>query len=1047
MKKVILLLGALVTMGSQVAMAQSRTIKGKVVDKNGEGVTASVFVKGTTKGTTTDIDGNYEIEVPDGNNFLVIESLTEGKKEIEIKDASQAINVEFTDRDAQELQVTEVYGTKLDKRSFTGSLNTVGAADIARRPVTDLIKALDGSAPGVNISSGGGQPGQTPDILIRGVGSLGANNSPLIVLDGAPYSGTLVSINPSDVESTTFLKDATATALYGSRGANGVILVTTKRGSKTGGKPRINIDASTGILNRFLPEYERLGVKDYYEKAYDAWVLSPGASGASADFVTYLGNYNSYNVPNDQLMIDGKVNPNASLIYTDDWQEDMQRTGIRQNYNLSVSNGDGRSDYFFSLGYTKDQGIVKNSDYDRFTTRLNLNTQVASWLKAGVSLAGTLDDQRFFLSSNTAFTNPFFTTRMMAPIYPVYRYDANGQRMFEPDGVTPIYDFGKNDANNPSGLPQERQFALNTNVIASLFQDDRTTKSLNGFGRAYLEATFLKDFTLNTNFVLNYYNGTQDNFQNSRYGDASNVMGRMNRGLTTQYSYTFNQMLKWKPSFSIFGADNLDLLGRKKHNLEVSLIHEAYSLRNQSASLTRTGFTGPDFKEGAGAAVGTGSSTSLDYQTIESYLALLSYDYRNKYYLTANIRRDGTSRFSPTSRWGTFGSVGLGWIVSDEPFMDFSKSWLSLFKVRGSYGVTGQQDLGAGYYVWRSRYNFNHNNLNPGVEFATWGNADLKWEGRLQANVGFDAEFFNSRLRVGFDYFNNGSRDMLYGQPLASSTGVGSIPTNIGDMLNKGVELSINADIVKSKGTGFNWNTRLNLTHLKNRLTKSQTGDTIITGARIIGEGYPVNAWYMVEYAGVDPESGVALYYRGDRTTTDDYASLTSADYKYFGSPFRDLDGSWTNNFTYKNFDLSFMISFGLGGKFYDATYQNLMATGSDARGQAWHVDMLNAWTPENKETDVPRASFDDRYGSSTSSRFLISNSFASLKNVNIGYTFTGKSMTKLGFSNLRVYVAADNVFYMAARKGVDLGQELFGNSSFTYYPYRTITFGVNIGL
>jgi hypothetical protein len=380
--------------------------------------------------------------------------------------------------------------------------------------------------------------------------------------------------------------------------------------------------------------------------------------------------------------------------------------------------------------------------------------------------------------------------------------------------------------------------------------------------------------------------------------------------------------------------------------------------------------------------------------------------------------------------------------------MEFSKNWLSMLKIRGSYGVTGQQDLGAGYYVWRPRYNFNHNAGNPGVEFATWGNEDLKWEGRLQANVGFDAEFFRSRLRVSFDYFNNGSRDMLYAAPLASSTGVGSIPTNVGDMLNKGIEVAINADIVRATKTGgFSWNTRLNLTHLKNKLTKSQTGDSIITGARIIAEGLPVNGWYLFKYAGVNPTDGQALYEKADGTTTPDYASLTRADYQYFGSPYRDIDGSWTNTFSYKNFDLSFMISFGIGGKFYDATYQNLMATGNTARGQAWHTDMLDAWTEENTDTDVPRASYIDQYGASTSSRFLISNSFASLKNINLGYSLPAKTMKSIGFTTLRIYFAADNVYYIAARKGVDLGQDLFGNSSFTYYPYRTFTFGVNIGL
>ncbi len=391
--------------------------------------------------------------------------------------------------------------------------------------------------------------------------------------------------------------------------------------------------------------------------------------------------------------------------------------------------------------------------------------------------------------------------------------------------------------------------------------------------------------------------------------------------------------------------------------------------------------------------------------------------------------------------------IGLGWIISDESFMKDTRSWLSLLKIRGSYGITGQQDLGQGYYVWRSRYDFNHNNTHPGVTFTTWGSDILKWEGRVQANIGFDAELFQRRLNVSVDFFNNGSQDMLYAQPLATSTGVSSIPVNVGNMVNRGIEIAINADIVRgTKATDFGWNTRLNITHLKNKLTKSQSGDSIFTGARIIGEGLPVNGWYMPEYKGVS-ELGEALYGRADGTTTTDYSILTPADYKYFGSPYRDIDGSWTNTFRWKNFDLSFMIQFGLGGKFYDATYQNLMNTDNNSIGQAKHIDLLNAWTEENKNTDIPRISSNDQYAAATSSRFLISNSFANIKNINFGYTIPANMLKSIGFTTLRVYFAADNVYYFAARKGVDLGQSLFGNSSFSYYPYRTFTFGVNIGL
>lgn len=1042
MKKRLLLLTLFATIGMQ-AMAQTRVVKGKVLDENGEPMPgASVMIKGTTSGTTTDMDGNYTIELQDDQKTLVIKSIGVQDKEVQVNADGSATTTTMSASDNQTLGGVEIYGKTIDKRSYTGALTTVTAKDIARRPVTDIVKAIDGAAPGVQVSSGGGQPGATPDILMRGVGSIAANNSPLIVLDGAPYSGTLVSINPTDVETMTFLKDASATALYGSRGANGVIVIVTKKGQNTG-KPRINIDGSTGILNRMLPEYERVGAKDYYELAWRAYSANSPGTPTSEGLIRELGGYNASNVSNADLINTetGKVNPNASFPYADDWQNELQRTGIRQNYNLSVSNGDKSGDYFFSVGYTKDQGIVKNSNYDRFTTRLNVNSNITNWLKTGISLSGTLDQQRFFLSSNTAYTNPFFATRMMGPIYPVYRYDENGNRMYEADGVTPIYDFGVNDANNPAGIVQERPFATNTNVIAALFQDDRQTRALNGFGKAYVEAKFLKDFTFTTNFVLNYYNGIQDNFQNPTYGDAANVQGRINRSLQTQYTYTFNQMLNWKPTFGLF-AD------REKHHLDVTLVHEAYLLRDQNANFTRTGVPAPNFKEGAAAAVGTGSTSQVDYQTLESYLGMVSYDFKNKYYINANVRRDGTSRFSPQARWGTFGSIGAGWIISDENFMSGTKKYINQLKVRGSYGVTGQQDLGSGYYVWQARYEFNHNNTHPGYTFLSWGSDILKWEGRLQANIGFDVSAFNSRVNLSFDYFNNGSRDMLFPRPLATSTGAASIPINVGTMINKGIEIAINADVVRAKD--FTWNTRINLTHLRNKITKVEGEDSLVSGFNQLAEGEPYGAFFVARYAGPSTkpgEEGQASYYKADGTTTTDYGLLTADDRYYAGQPYRDIDGSITNTFTYKGFDLSFMVTFGIGGKFYDATYQNLMATGSQSRGQAWHVDMLKAWTPENPNTDVPRISYADQYANATSDRFLMSNSFANLKNVNIGYTLPSKMMKDIGFQTIRIYVAGDNLLYFAGRKGVDLNQSLFGASSFTYYPYRTIMFGVNLGL
>ena len=1051
MKKTLLLLALFLWTGLQVTFAQSRTVKGKVVDDKGEAVIgATVIVKGTTTGTVTDADGNYEI------------TLTGEQKTLEIRYAglvSQSVTVEGDsvattkmETDATDIGEVSIYGSKVDKKSFTGAVSTITSKDIARRPITDISKALEGAAPGVAVTSGGGQPGASPDIQVRGQNTLSASGSPLIVLDGAPYSGTLVSINPGDVESMTVLKDASATAIYGSRGANGVILIVTKRGVATG-KPRIAIDASVGMLNRFMPLYETEGSKDYLETSFQAWNNAYGGTSGDkvADFFAYLGNYNPYNMDIKQTLLlteqggftDGKINPNASLLYTDSWFNELNRTGVRHNYNVSVSNGDKANDYYFSVGYVNEQGIVKNSSYDRISSRLNVNSKITPWLKAGISLAGTFENQRFFLSDDQqAYSNPFMTAQVMAPIYPVYRYDANGNRMTDPTTGEALYDFGVNDANNPSKLAQNRPFATNLNPIASLFLDDRSTKQVNTFGNTYMEVNPIKDFTIRSNFNLNYLMARTNAFQNMTFGDAENVGGRMNRTITNRLNYTFNQILTWKPTFS--GLNNPEGTG---HNGDLILGHETFFINTDQAQLTRTGFVGPQFQEGEGGAIGTGSTTVLNQLAMESYFAMLNYNYASKYYLSGSLRRDGSSRFAPDSRWGTFWSVGAGWVMNQESFLS-DVSWIDLLKLRGSYGVTGNENLGggAGYYVWRPRYDFLPNNNNPGVLFSTWGSPTLKWEGQYKFNVGFDFGFFKNRINGNIDFFKSGASNLLFVQPFAPSVGSSGIYANVGSMGNTGIELQLNADIMRAtKSTDLNWNARLNLTHLKNKITEVQTADSLIGGGTILAKGFAVNSFFLPHYAGVNAQ-GLAQYEKRDGTLTADYGELTNEDRKILGSSFRDLEGSVTNTFTYRNFDLSFLVSFGIGGKFYDNTYARLM---SSQQGQAYHKDILNAWKKPGDElnTDIPKVQYDLTYDNPLSDRFLVSNSFLNIKNVNLGYTLPASTLKRLKLTALRVYVAADNLFYLSARKGLDVQQSFFGASSFTYFPYRTVVFGLNLGL
>jgi TonB-linked SusC/RagA family outer membrane protein len=1060
MKKSLLSFALFVWTGMQVTYAQSRVVKGTVLDVSGDAVIgASVKVKGGNVTVLTDAEGNYEITVPDGSTVLEISSTETGDITQDISKYDGSVLTTKAPKNAQQdLGTVNIYGSKIDKKSYTGSIATITSADIARRPVTDITKALEGAAPGVSVTSGGGQPGASPDIQVRGQNTLSASGAPLIVVDGAPYSGTLASINPMDVESMTVLKDASATSIYGSRASNGVILIMTKRGSRLGsGKPTINLDASVGTLSRQMPLYEILGAKDYLEQAYPAWFSGPGntGNGTAEEYLVYLGNYNPYKEPLGSISTIEKLGgvnnrkftiaDGAALAYDDNWFDELKRVGIRQNYNLSVSNGDKNSDYFFSLGYVNEQGIVKNSGYDRITTRLNVNSTIAPWLRTGLNLSGSYSKQNAFLtSSQQAYANPFMSAQMMGAIYPVYRYDSLGNKMLDADGNA-IYDFGYNtDKNNTTKLDQSRPFATNMNPIAALYNDERSVTSVGGIVNTFIDIKLYKDLTFRTNGIVNYTFNTNKTFNNPMYGDAASVNGRISLTNSALMNYTFNQILTWKPTFADLNPED-----GKGHNIEIVAGHEAYAVNNKTNYIQRTGTVSSNFDQAIAFAVAEGSNSYVNEHAIEGYFGMLNYNFSQKYFLSGSLRRDGSSRFSPESRWGTFWSVGAGWSIKDENFLK-TVSWINDLKIRGSYGISGNENLvNAGFYASQSTYDFYANGANPGLFFLAWGNPKLRWEGQYKFNIGADFSFFQHRVTGNLDYFNMGANNLLFVRSFPPSTGSSGIYDNVGNMMNSGVELQLNVDAIRpTKADDFGLKFRLNLTHLRNQITKVQEQDSLFGGGTLLTKGLAVNSFFMPEYLGVDPDDGQALYYSASapNNVTKDYNGLGRADYKLFGNSYRDLEGSFTTTFTYKNFELYFLISFGIGGKFYDGTYAGLM---DPQRGEAIHKDMVNSWKQPGDVTDVPKWILDGTNvpAGSLSSRFLVSNSFVNLKSVNLSYSVPRKVLERMKLNTLKVYVSGDNLFYKSARTGLDVQQSFFGSSSFAYFPYKTIMFGLNLGL
>ncbi|WP_118949749.1 SusC/RagA family TonB-linked outer membrane protein [Taibaiella helva] len=1043
MKKTLLLFILAFTVSIQASFAQSQKIKGRVTDSKGEGVPgASVKVKGTEVGTVTDIDGNYELELPEGKKVLVIDGIA-GKAQTEVKDASAPVNV-VVEQSSQDLEGVEIYGKKIDKRESVSSISTVTAEQIASRPITNIVSALDGNAAGVNVSSGGGQPGASPDILVRGFGSLSASSSPLIVLDGAVYDGTLSSINPYDVATMSVLKDASATSIYGARGANGVIMITTKKGKK-GDKPIINIDAQVGMFTRMIPEYDRVSARDYYKLAWEGLYniyseqTDPETAAGAADANTIpliLGGYNTFNVPADQVYKNGQINPNASILYEDDWQKAVSRTGLRQKYNVSVNNGDDKSTYYFSVGYNNEKGIFKQSDYDRITTRLNITSKITPWLNSGLSLGVTYDNMRSFAADGSAYANPFMTTRLMPSLYPIYLHDPNtGALVLDANGQ-PQYDFG----DNPQ-YGQVRQFATNQNVIASIYNDNTTTKAFSGFGSGYLEAKFLKDFTARTNISVNTYNGNQSIYQNKFFGDGEPFNGILTQQNNNNISYTWTQLLMWKPTFGIFNPDDAN------HSLDVTVGHENYLLRAESSYLQRAGFGGSSIESGAAAAYGIGSSQSVDYHAIESYFAFAGYTFKQRYTLNATFRRDGTSRFAKDGRWGNFYSVGGNWMLSEESFLKGKTTWIDELKLRASYGITGNENLGSSnYYAYLTTYSYYPNNTYSGYAFGGYGNPALKWESQYSFDVAVDFSLFNKRLTGTADFYQRGSKDLLFVQTLAPSTGVNAIQANVGAVRNTGIELELHGKPVVTKN--FSWTIDVTAWHYRNKMTQIQSTtpgqDTIYGSGSILANGLPRDNYFLPDYAGVNPDNGKEQWRLADGTTTTDYnIAQQPQNCVYAGTPYRDIEGSLRNTLNYKGIDFSFMFTFGLGGKFYDGVYQQLAAGGW---GTAYSTDLLNRWQKPGDQTDVPKMDYSELSGR-TSTRFLTSNSFLNIKNVNLGYTLPDKWLKTAGFRSARVYVQAENIFVFTPRKGQDLQQNFVGGSDYVYPPYRTIMFGLNIGL
>ena len=969
------------------------------------------------------------------------------------------------------------YGTA-KKSAFTGSAAVVNAEEIGKIQTSDATQALVGKAAGVQWVSASGQPGGgggAPQIRVRGITSINAGNEPLIILDGVPYDGDMNNINTQDIESMTVLKDAASNALYGARGANGVIMITTKKGKA--GNAQVSVDMKWGSNSRSTRDYNTIqSPAQYYEMYYGAlknYFLGQGQSATQAHASAnnnMLGGgdyglaYNVYSIPQGQFLIgeNGKLNPYATLgnkisyngqeylLMPDDWLDEAYSKGLRQEYNMSVSAGNEKSSFYASISYLNNEGITINSDYERLTGRMKADYQVKEWLKVGANMAYTHFDSNSLSEDGASNSsgNIFAYATRIAPIYPLYIRDGQGNIMKDKNGYT-MYDYGSAGPNYSSyGL--SRPFLNGGNAYASNMLDVNNPEGNAFNANAFAEIRFLKDFKFTWTSGVNVDEMRQTSVTNPYYGQYASSNGMAYKYHTRSLSYNHQQLLNYTKTFN------------EVHNLNVMLGHESYRNKYYYLYASKSNMFNPSNTELAGAITENGSNSyTTDYNT-EGYFGRVQYDYDGKYFGSISYRRDASSRFHPDHRWGNFWSLGGAWILSKEDFFqELDLDWVDMLKVKASYGSQGNDNIADEYETPRyiNTYTIANANGHPSAVPNTMGNENITWETNGNFNAGVEFDLFKNRLYGSVEYFFRKTTDMLFSFPLAPSFGYTSYYANIGDMRNQGVELELNGTLIQTKD--FNWDLRLNLTHYKNKVTylpeerKTMIQDGIpgfSSGDQYIGEGIPLYTYRLKKFAGVS-EDGQALYYQniidektGEVTGVTKTTDYETADYYLCGTALPKVYGGFGTSLSWKGFDLSLDFTYQLGGQVYDGDYASMMRSPlSTSKGSAFHADLLNAWTSEN-HTEIPRFQFGDEYTASSSDRFLTSASYLCLQNLNVGYTLPTQWVRKLGVGKIRLYVSGDNLALWSKRQGLDPRQSISGAVTSAYYaPMRTVSGGINL--
>ena len=997
--------------------AQQLEIKGIVTSSDDQLplIGATVSVKGATeRGVVTDVDGSYILNVEPTDKILVISYV--GMKTTEVRVPKNGIlNVALS---SESLNLDEVVVTgygNFSKSSFTGSANTLRADMLKNVPVLSVEQKLQGMTTGVNITSGSGQPGANQSIRIRGMGSFNASNEPLFVIDGVPVTsgnmgaGTgadaaymnnaktniMSTLNPADIENITVIKDAAAASLYGSRAANGVILITTKKGGV--GRTKVALRVSGGFSGAavdFRPtlngdQRREMIYEGLYNSAIDKGLESPSAY-AEANIDMYAG------IPEQG--------------YTD-WRNELLRTAHNQNYEVSASGGNERTTFYSSLGFNRQEGLVENSSLDRYSARLNVTQKVGSRGEIGGNMMFTQMNQEMNEERGSNI-NPFLCVAVSAtPSMPVR--DASGNYIGSYAGT-------------------------NVNPLRDIRTDYNRSRMTRMFSTGYASVDIVKGLKLKE--TLSYDYTVQ---KDSRYLNPLSGAGPKS-GSDAQTSKGFTEYGKLLSSTSI----NFTRTFAARHHLDVLAAYELESYQSDKAMGEKAKLPSDVLLEPDNAALLKSFASSTQAYRMISYLSRLNYDYDDRYYIAGSYRRDGSSRLAPESRWGDFWSVSGMWHLSNESFMKAVKPVLNDVKIRASYGVNGNQP--GAFYGYMGLYSYGQNYMGAAGSYeSAQANPGLKWEKNYNLNLGLDLSFIN-RIFVTLEYYNRDTKDLLYNRPISATTGFLNYLANIGQLNNKGVEFELRT--INFATPDFNWTSVLNLTHNRNKIV-TLDGDMkqSIEGSWFIHKvGLPYNSFYVKEFAGVDSQTGKALYYLNtqdeqgnyNREKTDDASKAEAIPYK---SADPKIAGGFTNILSYKWFDLGLTFTYSLGGYSFDKTGTLIETDGSKEKSYNLPAYALDRWQSLGDITDVPRFVLEQGAGPQNSSRYIHSTDHIRLKNLTLGFTLPGQWTQKALIENARIYFSGTNLLTWAKWKQYDPEVPVNGEVFCEAPAMRTFNFGVEI--